>query len=83
MRSAGWVKPLSLHSQAVREQPVGRIFNTITSGIRTMPPYAAQITPRDRWAIVLYVLALQRSQNAALEDLPADIRQQLEMRELR
>ena len=35
--SPGWVKPLSLHSQGVREQPVGKIFNTITNGIRTMP----------------------------------------------
>ena len=27
----------------------------------------------DRWAIVLYVRALQRSQNAKLDDVPADI----------
>ena len=70
--SPGWVKPLSLHSQGVREQPVGKIFNTITNGIRTMPAYAAQIPPRDRWAIIVYVLALQRSQNALLEDLPPE-----------
>jgi mono/diheme cytochrome c family protein len=81
--SPGWVRPLSLHSQGVREQPVGKIFNTITNGIRTMPSYAAQIAPRDRWAIIVYVLALQRSQNALLEDLPPDERQQLEMRDLK
>jgi len=80
--SSGWVKPLSLHSQGVREQPVGKIFNTITNGIRTMPAYASQVSPRDRWAIVVYVLALQRSQNALLEDLPPDERQRLELRDL-
>ena len=81
--SPGWVKPLSLHSQGVREQPVGKIFNTITNGIRTMPAYASQIPPKDRWAIIVYVLALQRSQNALLDDLPPEERQQLELRELK
>ncbi len=81
--SPGWVKPLSLHSQGVREQPVGKIFNSITNGIRTMPAYASQIPPRDRWAIIVYVLALQRSQNALLDDLPPDERQQLEMRDFK
>jgi mono/diheme cytochrome c family protein len=78
--SPGWVKPLSLHAASVREQPVGKIYNTITNGIRTMPGYASQIPPRDRWAIVLYVLALQRSQNGTLQDLPAEQREVLEMR---
>jgi mono/diheme cytochrome c family protein len=62
---------------------VGKIFNSITNGIRTMPAYASQIPPRDRWAIVVYVLALQRSQNALLDDLPPDERQQLEMRDFK
>ena len=61
----------------VPEQPVGQIFNTITHGIRTMPSYAAQIPVEDRWAIVLYVRALQRSQNARVDDVPEDIRPQL------
>jgi mono/diheme cytochrome c family protein len=81
--SPGWVKPLSLHTEGVRQQPVGKIFNSITNGIRTMPAYASQITPRDRWAIVLYVLALQRSQNALLDDLPPDQRQTLELRDIK
>ena len=81
--SPGWVKPLSMHSQGVHEQPVGKIFNTITNGIRTMPAYASQVSPRDRWAIIVYVLALQRSQNASLDDLPPAERQQLELRELK
>ena len=42
----------------------GNIFNTITNGIRNMPPYDKQISIADRWAIVAYVRALERSQNA-------------------
>jgi mono/diheme cytochrome c family protein len=53
-------------------RPVGHIFNTITNGIRTMPSYAAQIPVRDRWAIVAYVRALQRSQRGAPGDLTPD-----------
>jgi mono/diheme cytochrome c family protein len=35
-----------------------------------MPPYARQIEPADRWAVVLYLRALQRSQAGSLADLP-------------
>ncbi len=75
--SAGWVPPLSLHVEEVRKQPAGQVFNTITNGARKMPGYGAQIAAEDRWAIVLYILALQRSQNATLEDVPEAVRPQL------
>jgi mono/diheme cytochrome c family protein len=54
--------------------PNGQLFNTISNGFNTMMGYANQIPHADRWAIVLYVRALQRSQNAAAEDVPADQR---------
>ena len=69
-----WVQPKSVHEQAIREQPVGQTFNTITNGVRNMSGYAAQIPTEDRWAIVAYVKALQRSQTADLNDLPPDQR---------
>lgn len=53
-------------------QPNGQLFNTISNGFNTMPGYSAQIPVADRWAIVLYVRALQRSQNASQTDVPAD-----------
>jgi hypothetical protein len=40
-----------------------------------MPSYRQQIGPRDRWAIVAYIKALQFSQNASLENVPPDQRQ--------
>ena len=74
---ADWATPVALSSANVRQQAVGEIFNTITNGVRKMPSYAAQIPVEDRWAIVLYVRALQRSQQAGIEDVPEERRDQL------
>ena len=61
---AAWTAAKSLHDPVVKDpkqNPVGRLFNTITYGRGTMGPYKAQITPEDRWAIVAYVKALQET----------------------
>jgi len=42
-----------------------------------MPAYGAQVPVEDRWAIVAYVRALQRSQHAGVTDVPAELRGQL------
>ena len=73
-----WVQPKSVHEQQIREQPVGQYFNTITNGVRNMPAYGPQIPVADRWAIVAYVRALQRSQNARPDDAPPGQRVQLQ-----
>jgi mono/diheme cytochrome c family protein len=75
--ATGWAPPSSLHDPAIRGLPLGHVFNTITNGIRTMPAHGDQIQPRDRWAIVAYIRALQRSQHATLEDVPTDQRAKL------
>jgi mono/diheme cytochrome c family protein len=72
-----WVPPTSYHTDAVRNQPVGQIFGTVSRGVRNMPAYASQIPARDRWAIVAYVRALQKSQDARIDDVPAELRQSL------
>lgn len=69
-----WTPPSSLHSDLIRERPLGQLYHTIAAGVRNMPAYGPQIPPRDRWAIVAYVKALQLSQHASLADLPADQR---------
>ena len=61
---ATWVSAKSLHDPIVKDpaqNPVGRIFDTITNGRSTMGPYKSQIPPKDRWAIVAYVKALQET----------------------
>jgi mono/diheme cytochrome c family protein len=70
LQEGTWTPPSSLHTDVVRGRAVGHVFNTITHGLRNMPAYGSQIPAEDRWAIVAYVKALQRSQNAALADVP-------------
>lgn len=75
--AAGWVAPASYHSDELRKRSVGSLYNTIHQGVRSMPAYGGQVSVVDRWAIVAYVKALQRSQNAKLEDVPETERQKL------
>jgi mono/diheme cytochrome c family protein len=70
LQQSTWVPPASLHTDPVRQQPVGQLFHSITNGVRKMSAYGSQISVEDRWAIVLYIRALQRSQNASPEDVP-------------
>jgi mono/diheme cytochrome c family protein len=77
LQEGTWTPPSSLHTELVRSRPAGLLFNTISNGVRTMPAYGAQIPVADRWAIVAYVRALQRSQDAAVADVPPELRSQL------
>ncbi len=69
-----WVAAKNLHEETVQVQPIGQIYHSLTFGIRNMAGYAAQIPVEDRWAIASYVKALQRSQDARIQDVPADRR---------
>lgn len=77
LQEGTWTPPTSFHTEVVRTRPDGHIFNTISNGIRNMPSYGSQVPVADRWAIVAYVRALERSQNATIDDVPADLRAQL------
>jgi mono/diheme cytochrome c family protein len=72
-----WTSPTSLHADRVQKQLVGQIFHTISKGQGKMASYASSITPEERWAVVLYVKALQRSRNAKIEDVPVEQRSSL------
>jgi hypothetical protein len=73
----GYRRPPSYHIDRLRQVPDGYIFDVITTGFGAMPDYAGQIAPRDRWAIVAYVRALQLSRQGTLNDVPADKRGEL------
>lgn len=73
----GMLRPPSFHVERLRTAPPGHIFDVITNGFGVMYDYSDRIAARDRWAIVAYVRALQRSQNAAIDDVPADQRARL------
>ncbi len=74
LQEGTWVPPTSFHTDTIRQREAGYLFNTITYGVRNMAAYGPQVPVADRWAIVAYIRALQRSQNATLEDVPADVR---------
>lgn len=74
----GYKRPTSFHDPRLRAERIGYFYDVITNGFGQMPNYAAQITPADRWAIAVYLRALQLSQGATLDDLPAEERQALE-----
>jgi mono/diheme cytochrome c family protein len=57
--------------------PDGRVFRVIGDGYGLMPAYADQIPVGDRWAIVAYLHALQRSQAERFDSLSPEIRQEL------
>jgi len=73
----GMKHPPSFHQDRLRQAPNGYFFDNITNGFGAMYGYSAQIPPRDRWAIIAYVRALQLSRNAKAADLPAELREKL------
>ncbi len=77
MIERGYPPPPSFHTERIRELPDGQIFDVITNGVRNMPSYKHQVPVNDRWAIVAYLRALQRSQNAKFEDVPTEMREKL------
>ena len=66
------------HTERLRTTPDGDLFNTITNGKGQMMGYGYNIGIDDRWRIVMYIRALQRSENAALQDASADEQQKLQ-----
>jgi mono/diheme cytochrome c family protein len=74
----GMPKPPSLHDQRLRTADDQHLFDVITRGYGVMYAYADRVQPHDRWAIVAYLRALQLSQHADLDDLPAADRSKLE-----
>lgn len=67
----GFPSPPSYHSDRLRGVSDRYIYDVITQGYGVMASYADRVAPADRWAIVAYVRALQLSQHARLDRLPA------------
>ena len=68
----------SYHNDRLRAEKLGYFFDVVTNGFGAMQGYAEQVPVRDRWLIVAYVRALQLSQHASLDDVPADKRAELD-----
>jgi mono/diheme cytochrome c family protein len=66
----GYLPPPNFSDARLLEVSDGYIYRAISNGIRNMPSYGKQIPEADRWAIVAYVRALQRSMTATEQDVP-------------
>jgi hypothetical protein len=69
----GYRRPPSYHTDRLRNAPLGHFYDVISNGFGAMPDYSAQVAPADRWAIIAYIRALQYSQNAPANAIPAGI----------
>jgi hypothetical protein len=74
----GFRTPPSLHTDRLRAAPPGHFFDVITDGFGMMFPYGYRVPPRDRWAIIAYIRALQLSRQSSIEDVPAAERKKLQ-----
>lgn len=70
--------PPSLHEPRLRALDAGAIYRVITEGYGLMPRLSIHLDPRERWAVVAYVRALQISQRLPLADAPPKVRAELE-----
>ena len=78
----GFRRPPTYHSDRLRQAAAGHFFDVITNGFGAMSSYASRVDAADRWAIIAYLRALQFSQNARLNDVPADEREKLNSTEV-
>ena len=67
----GYKQAPSFHEERLRNAPPGYFYYVIQNGYGVMPSYAPQIPVEDRWRVIAYVRALQRSQFADPADLEA------------
>lgn len=74
----GFNPPPSFHQDRLREAPEGHLFRVVTDGLGAMYGYGDRIEPRDRWAIIAHIRALQIAGGARFEDLSDTDRKALE-----
>ena len=77
-KAHGLATVVTLQDDRIRKMADGEIFNTITNGKNTMMAYGPNIMVADRWAIITYLRALQRSQNATVADVPEEHRAEMD-----
>jgi cytochrome c553 len=76
----GFPKPASFDDPRIRQASAGALYGAVAGGSGVMYGFADRIDPLDRWAIVAYVRALQRSRRATLADIPPEERRLLASR---
>ena len=70
-------RPPSLRTPVMAALPDQLIYTVITNGFGRMPPYAAQLTERERWAVIAWLRRLQRTPTAAPDERADSVREAL------
>jgi cytochrome c553 len=73
----GFPRPKAFGSAVVRAEVPGRLYDAISNGTGVMYGFADRIEEPDRWAIVAYILALERTREASIADVPPAEREKL------
>lgn len=66
----GFPKPPALFSQKLLHAKAQELYDVIIHGHGAMYSYADRVLPADRWAIIAYIRALQRSRDTKVASLP-------------
>jgi mono/diheme cytochrome c family protein len=74
----GFLAPPSYHIDRLRQAPVGQFYDVMTNGFGAMSSYADKVSPEDRWAVAVYIRALQLSQRATINEAPPEVRVRLQ-----
>lgn len=74
----GYVRPPALSAPTIVAKPAGQLFESTKNGFGAMPPYGPIVQPADLWRVIGYVRVLQASKTGTLEDVPPDMRDQIQ-----
>ena len=77
----GMKRPPSWHIERLQKSPPGYFYDVITNGFGAMYDLADRLNPKDRWAVVAYIRALQLSQNVKYDELSAQEKELIEQSE--
>jgi len=73
----GMLRAGNYHDPRIIRMMDGEIFSAISHGKNLMAAYGSQVEINDRWAIIAYVRALQRTRLGSVEDSPEPVRASL------
>ncbi len=70
--------PPSLHEPRLRALAADAIYGVISDGYGVMPRLSTHLRPRERWAVVAYVRALQIGRSLPIAEVPEPWRSRIE-----
>jgi mono/diheme cytochrome c family protein len=73
-------RPPSLHEPRLVGLSPGALYRVVVDGYGVMPSYATMLSIDDRWAVVAYVRTLELAWMAKLDELPAELRDDIARR---